>query len=109
MQKQAKFRIGRVVASGPGHYKLKPMRQSGTLQAHTEETCAFVPNETKPNDRVIVPWNAGQDYALDISVPRHNLEQVYSVLGGERGQFRIVREQEIEAIIEDENLSEVAA
>jgi co-chaperonin GroES (HSP10) len=74
-----------VIASGPGYYSRGGMG-------------AFVPNETKPGDIVLIDRLAGQDYAMDLNVPRHNKASVW---GDERGEFRIVRESgEIHCILE---------
>ena len=78
-------RIARVVASGPGYHK-----PSGL----------FVPNEVKTGDRVIVDALAGQNYQMDLSVPRHNKSQEFQELFGDRGEFRIVREEEILGVLE---------
>lgn len=80
-------RTARVVASGPGY---------------TNARGVFVPNEVKPGDRVIVDALAGQHYQLDLTVPRHNKSSEFQELFGERGEFRIVREQEILGIVEDD-------
>jgi hypothetical protein len=121
-----KHRWATVVASGPGYYSdvyvsdLTPIRQlaerwaedaalPGDLLAQLEEAIAaahcrtgsvFVANEVQPGDRVIVDALAGQNYALDLSVPRHNKSTQFQELFGERGEFRIVREQEILAVFE---------
>lgn len=98
-------RTARVVATGPGYY-----RASRCLLAdrtYTEPTGVFVPNHVKPGDRVIVDSNPGQDYRLDISIPRTNVNAEFVELLGIKAEFRIVREQEIYAVIED--LAELAA
>jgi hypothetical protein len=121
-----KHRWATVVASGPGYYSdiytsdLTPLRQlaekwendgalGGELLAELNEALAaarvhagrvFVANEVQPGDRVIVDALAGQNYALDLSVPRHNKSTQFQELFGERGEFRIVREQEILAVFE---------
>ena len=63
----------------------------------------FVPNEVKPGDRVVVDALAGDKlkYDFDVSAPRQNQIPELSELAGERGQFRVVRHEEILAIIED--------
>ena len=80
-------RKARVLASGPGFRD-----RHGHL----------VPNEVKPGDIVIVDALAGQDYSLDLSIPRHNKSSEFQELIGERGEFRIIREQEILAVVESE-------
>lgn len=80
-------RSARVIASGPGY--------------HTR-LGALVPNTVKVGDRVMVDAMAGQNYAMDLTVPRHNKSAEFGELFGDRGEFRIVREQEILAVIDDE-------
>ena len=83
-------RFARVVASGTGYKR---------------PCCgAFVPNETKPGDRVIVDALAGDrmKYDFDISAPRQNKDGDIDHLLGERGAWRIVREEEILAIVQEE-------
>lgn len=81
-------RTARVIASGPGF----------------KRSCcgAFVPNEAKPGDRVIVDAIAGQNYAFDLTVPRQNKSAEFQEIVGERGEFRIVRHEEILGIIEED-------
>ncbi len=77
-----KTRRARVIASGPGYY-----RDGG----HG----AFIPNEVKPGDVVLVDRQAGQNYALDNYKPRVNAhETIY-------GEGRIVRHDEILAVVEE--------
>lgn len=85
-------RWAEVVMSGPGHHRQRRGDAGGTLDS------VFVPNETKPKDRVLVDANAGQDYTLDISIPRHNKGHDFQEMLGWRGEFRIVREDEILAV-----------
>lgn len=77
-------RWARVILSGPGF---------------TNKGGHLVPNETKPGDRVLVDALAGQDYTADLSAPRSNGKgAVFDSVFGARGEFRIVREEEILAI-----------
>jgi len=76
--------LAEVVAVGPGYY-----RDSGHGR--------FIPNTLRPGEVVIVERRAGQDYALDLNVPRTNKETTWA---DERGDFRIVREDEILAVVE---------
>jgi co-chaperonin GroES (HSP10) len=80
-------RTARVIASGPGYHT-----RLGFL----------IPNEVKEGDRVLVDAFAGQNYAMDLTVPRHNKSPQFEELFGERGEFRIVRHDEILAVLEDE-------
>lgn len=73
-----------VVAVGPGYY-----RDSGHGR--------FIPTTVRPGEIVLVERRAGQDYALDINVPRTNKETGWA---DEHGNFRVVREDEILAVIE---------
>lgn len=89
-------RMATVVASGPGYHTPKDV---------------FIPNESRPGDRVLIHKLAGQNYELDFTVPRHNKSQEFQELLGESGEFRIVREQEILAFVdedEDEDAAEAA-
>ena len=101
-------RFATVVASGPGHYRKSLKRGPGTVvnksgdQFYTVDGHAFIPNETKPGDRVVIGKHAGTDFRLDLHVPRHNKGQHFEELVGERGEFRIVREEEIEGELVDE-------
>lgn len=74
-----------VLASGPGF---------------VSRLGALIVNETKPGDVVLVDALAGQNYDLDLTVPRHNKSSEFQELFGVRGEFRIVREQEILGVIE---------
>jgi co-chaperonin GroES (HSP10) len=77
-------RRARVVAVGPGH-----SRPSGV----------FIPTQVKEGETVLVDAMAGQDYTMDLTVPRHNKAVEW---GDARGQFRIVREDEILGVVEQE-------
>lgn len=82
-------RFARVIASGPGHYRQRNAGARGT------QPSVFVPNETKEGDRVLVDAMAGQAWEAEMSMPRHNV-------GGDFGDTRICREDEILAIIEED-------
>lgn len=80
-------RTARVLASGPGYHR---------------KCCGgFVPNEVREGDRVIVDALAGQNFAFDLNAPRQNKSAEFQELVGDRGEFRIVREEEILGIIEE--------
>jgi len=80
-------RTAKVLASGPGYKR---------------GCCgAFVENQVKPGDRVIVDALAGQNFAFDLTAPRQNKSAEFQELVGERGEFRIVRHDEILAIIDE--------
>lgn len=81
-------RTARVVASGPGFKR---------------PCCgAFIPNTVKPGDRVIVDALAGDKmkYDFDVSAPRQSGQPDIDHLLGERGAWRLVREEEILAVVE---------
>ena len=80
-------RYALVVASGPGHWRQVSAGAKGTRDT------VFVPNETRPGDRVVVDAQCGTAWEGELSVPRHNP-------GGDFGDVRIVRESEILAILE---------
>ena len=81
-------RYARVLASGPGHRRQRSAGANGTQDG------VFVPNETKPGDRVLVDSLAGQACEAEMSMTRHNK-------GGNFGDTRIVRESEILAILNE--------
>ena len=94
-------RTARVIASGPGYWYTR--RQRIGDRQFSAPTEVFVPNETKPGDRVIVDADHGQDYKLDLEIPRHNLSTEFQELLGERAEFRMVRESgEILAILDED-------
>lgn len=80
-----------VLASGPGH-----RTRRGT----------FIPNETRAGQRVLVDAMAGQDYSLDLEAPRSNASaqhpdaSSFDSLLGQKGEYRIVREDEILGVLE---------
>jgi len=83
-------REAEVLAVGPGHWM-----RSGQ----------FRQNVVQVGQRVLVDALAGQNYDLDLSVPRHNKPAEW---GDERGEFRVVREDEILAVIERDAEPEAA-
>lgn len=90
-------RFGRVVASGPGHHRQLSAGSRGTRDG------VFIPNETKPGDRVVLDSQAGQawDPSIDLSIPRHNEGNEFGQIGDVTGELRIVREAEIHCVIVD--------
>ncbi len=84
-------RYARVIASGPGYY----LQKGGGARGTVENGRAFVPNQTKEGDRVVVDALAGTVYDGELSAPRHNQQTQY-------GSLRVVREQEILGILVDD-------
>jgi len=84
MDRKPKHRLARVMLSGPGY-----VTKQGVL----------VENTVRVRDRVVVDALAGQDYDLDVTVPRHNKGSEFESLFGESGNFRVVREEEILGIV----------
>ena len=78
-----------VLASGPGYFT---------------RLGALVPNTVKPGDRVVVDAMAGDrvKWDMDLSAPRQNAIPEMDHLLGERGAFRVVRESEILAVVQEE-------
>lgn len=89
-------RTARVLVSGPGYYRQTSNGAGGSRDS------VFVANEIKSGDRVLVDAVSGQDYQMDLTIPRHNKSTEFQELFGERGEIRIVREQEILGILEDD-------
>lgn len=85
-------RCGKVIAAGPGHWT-EP--NSVCPEGFFKETTV------KPGDRVILEAYAGENYQKGFFIPRHNGRGAeLGALGDLRGEFRIVREDEILAVIE---------
>jgi co-chaperonin GroES (HSP10) len=82
-------RTARVLASGPGYFT---------------RLGALVPNTVKPGDRVVVDAMAGDrvKWDMDLTAPRQNAIPEMDHLLGERGAFRVVRESEILAVVQEE-------
>lgn len=86
-------RTARVLAVGPGHYS--GCKACGGERKH------FIPTELKAGDRVVVDAMCGQNYALDLSAPRHHSQpNELGSFGGERGEYRIIREGEVLAVLD---------
>jgi len=75
-----------VISVGPGHY-----RDNG--HGH------FVPTTLVAGQIVLVDRQAGQDYCLDVNVPRQNKAADWT---DKQGNFRVVREEEVLAVVEEE-------
>lgn len=99
-RKARDHRTALVIAAGPGHYKTRRVPASGALQGHTEEQGAFIATQVKPGERVVIDAAAGEDYAFDVTAPRHNVPLEFQELIGERGEFRVVREAQILGVLE---------
>lgn len=98
--KRTEAREAVVLAVGPGHYKRVNMKEARERHGLADGEYVFVPTEVKPGETVLVDSLAGQDYNLDLDIPRHNLGAEFEELLGERGEFRIVREDEIHCVVE---------
>lgn len=79
-------RWAKVIASGPGY------RMQRAAGARGSQDGPFVPNETKPGDRVLVDALAGDEWDDSLTTPRHNGKD------GDFGELRWVRESEILAV-----------
>lgn len=77
-----------VLAAGPGH---------------TSRQGKFIPTAVKVGETVLVDALAGQNYDMDLSVPRHNKPTEWA---DDRGEFRIVREDEILCVVERDEAAE---
>ena len=97
-------RRAEVVAVGPGHYR-KRKRQLGSTE-YTEDTMVLVPTELRPGDVILVHARAGQDYTWDLNIPRHNKPVELTEMGDQRGEFRIIREDEALGVLEQAEAAE---
>lgn len=105
LETQTKSGIALVRSSGPGAKEHRTARVIASGPGHKRPCCGtFVPNETKPGDRVIVDALAGdrQHFAWDLTAPRHNKIPGFDELFGERAEYRVIREDEVLAVIEAE-------
>lgn len=85
-----------------GERKTKGTRRAtviGSGPGYTARSGAFIANESFAGDTVYVDALAGQDWSMDFDPPRHRDKAVqFDSLANERGEYRVVREQEIQAI-----------
>jgi len=79
-------RRAEVLAVGPGYY-----RDNGHGR--------FIPTTLEVGEIVLVDALAGQDYRLDLNVPRHNKSAEWT---DKHGEMRCVREEEVLCVIEEE-------
>ena len=86
--RKAKHRKAQVLVSGSGY-----VTKNG----------AFVENTVKEGQEVVVEALCGQDYHLDVTAPRYNKGAEFEQLFNFDGEFRVVREEEILAIVERES------
>lgn len=89
-------RIAKVLAVGPGHFRDKRIGAGGKAAIGV-----FIPTEVRPGERVIVDKLAGQDWSMDLTVPRHNKTPEFKEFFGRNGDFRFVREDEILGVLEE--------
>lgn len=94
-------RRARVHYAGPGHYKRINLREARAFNGLVDERYRWVPTEVKPGDVVLVDAIAGADFAFDIDVPRYNKPANFDEIADVRGEFRIVREDEIHGVLEE--------
>jgi len=87
-------RTARVLAVGPGHY-------SGCKSCGGERT-HLIPTELKPGDRIVVDAMCGNKWDFDVSSVRSNPNPQFDSMLGERGDFRVIREAEALAVLEEE-------
>lgn len=97
-EKQSRHTLSRwatVLSVGPGHSP--GCKKCGNVRK------TFIPTELKPGQRVLVPANTGEDYAMDISAPRHHTEEhkFSSFEGFENAEMRIIREGQVLAVVEE--------
>ena len=87
-------RTARVIAVGPGHSP--GCKSCGGVKS------AFIPTTLVAGDRILVDAMSGQKWDFDVSAVRqHECAEFDSVLG-ERGDFRVIREAEALAVLDDE-------
>ena len=92
-------RTALVLAVGPGYYRPTKVMLGDRV---VTEPGVFVPCELKPGDRIIVDADPGNDYRLDLNIPRHNVGHEFAELLGVKAKFRIIRSEEAYAVIEKE-------
>jgi co-chaperonin GroES (HSP10) len=81
-----------VIASGPGYRRPRKVGANGVAAIGP-----FIPNQTRPGDIVLITRDAGQNFDMDLTCPRHNKAASWA---DDRGEFRILREEEILGILE---------
>lgn len=89
--RKAKHRKAKVLVAGPGH--VTPLG-------------AFIENELKEGQEVVVEALCGQDYSLDFTLTRTNKSAEFDELFGEVGDYRIVRADECLSAIDRTNEGE---
>lgn len=103
LDKQTASGIHVVRQSGPGAKEHRTARVIASGPGYKRPCCgAFIPNETRDGDRVIVDALAGDvlNYDWDVSEPRRNKIGGFEAVGELTGELRIVRESEILAVFE---------
>lgn len=86
-KRRDRLRAARVVLSGPGY---------------TNRNGHFVPPDFAPGTRVLIDELAGDLHNVGFSVPRHNKDNEFHDLLGDAGQYRVVRHDEVVAVIGDD-------
>ena len=93
---------GRLAQGSPGITQIRLMALKGKPIILVESTLPQRPMGLPQAYRVIVDADPGQDYRLDVNVPRMNgMGAQFEEMVGAKGAFRICREAEIYAIVED--------
>ena len=86
--RKAKHRKAKVLVSGSGY-----VTRNG----------AFVENTVREGQEVVVDALCGQNYDLDFTLPRANKGAEFQELFGQEGDYRIVRQDEVLAVVERED------
>lgn len=85
--RKAKHRKARVLVSGVGY-----VTKNGAL----------IENTVREGQEVVVDALAGQNYDLDVTLPRYNKGATFDELFGQEGDYRICRHDELLALVERE-------
>jgi co-chaperonin GroES (HSP10) len=87
-------RTAKVIAVGPGHHP--GCKACGGVKP------TFIPTTLKPGDRIVVDALCGNKWNMDVSSVRQNERTDFDSMLGERGDWRVIREGEALAVLEDE-------
>lgn len=92
--KTNEHRFARVLSVGPGH--------SPGCKVCSGVKSVFIPTTLRVGDRIIVGALSGNRWDLDVSSVRQNERADFDALLGERGEYRVIREAECLAVIDEE-------